>query len=375
MSVWRIKAENFRVLKALEWSPQGVCLLAGANGSGKTTLLDLLQFLRVLFSQGHEAALSVVGGSHIRSLDSDAQTPVVFELEVGDIVWRLRFPMSEQGLKGSYGEELLFQGKMMLRAALFGEFWFMGAERMSFDEVRCCARVLWDRGSAEWMKPLVELLNGIRVYQNYLYHRVKQPEAVESSSSVLHGSGKNLWSVLSNWKSSPRRYADAFDWVLRQTQKAMPGLLQSIEFDRGLTFLYGPRSTDPADGLPPIRMPDGLLTTLLHLTAIAGASPGGILAFDELENQLHPHAIRAILAAMRERAEARDLTIILTSHSPVVMNAFRHQPEQFYVMEQGQSSVPVPLTSLHDEDWLSAFSLGDLYDRLEVASPLALQEA
>ena len=117
------------------------------------------------------------------------------------------------------------------------------------------------------------------------------------------------------------------------------------------------------------------MTGLLQLTAVVGARPNAIIAFDEMENQLHPHAIRSLLKAMREQAAQRDLTIIITSHSPVVMNAFRNEPQQFFVLQPDADRTPVPLTELHDEDWLAAFSLGDLYDRLDFAAPRTLRQA
>ena len=49
MTRFTIKAQNFRVLERLDWSPAGVCLLSGANGAGKSTVLDALLFLRTLF--------------------------------------------------------------------------------------------------------------------------------------------------------------------------------------------------------------------------------------------------------------------------------------------------------------------------------------
>lgn len=224
------------------------------------------------------------------------------------------------------------------------------------------------------MSPLVHALTGIRVYDSFEIDQVKHQVVNETRSSFLHGKGKNLWSVLSTWKNAPLRYGGQYEWVIAQAQKAFPGLLGHIEFDRGQPFLFRPGATDPAEGLPPSRAAEGLLTGLLQLTAIAGANSGSTLAFDELENQLHPHAIRQLLAAFRERADEKNLTVIVTTHSPIVMNAFREHPEQFYVFEPGSPQTLVRLTDLHDEDWLSAFSLGDLYDREDFAAPASPHE-
>ena len=365
-----IRATNFRVIKQLDWQPDGVCLLAGANGAGKTTCLDMLLFLRTLFEWGHENAFLVVGGgSYFRRLGITEEETVNFEVEVENIVWKLRFPMSDHGIKGIYAEELICDNKLILRAGLFEETWQLGSERLPLDEKRCCAKVLWDRGKSDWMRPLASALSGIRIFKSFPLNQVQKPETVSESISYLRRTGNNLWSVLATWKTAPIRYGGQFEWVMSEARKAFPDIMGTVEIDRGQPYLFPPNSTDFADGLPPSRAADGLLTGLLQLTAVAGARPGSIIAFDEMENQLHPHAIRSLLNSMRMQANERNLTIIVTTHSPVVMNTFRREPEHFFVLQRGVEHNPTPLTELHDEDWLAAFSLGDLYDRLDFAAP------
>lgn len=377
MSALKVRATNFRVIERLEWQPEGVCLLAGPNGAGKTTTLDTLKFLRILFERGHESALNAVGGDYFRRLGSPEEELVTFAVEVEDILWKVRFPMSQAGLKGTYGEELYRDGKPILRAALFEDGWYLGQNRMPLDEKRCCARVLWDRGEDSWMAPLFTALTGIRVYGAFWLNQVQRPEVAEMHASFLHATGKNLWSVLANWKNAPLRYRGQFDWVLSRARAAFPDVLDTLEFDRGQPFLFRVGATDPADGLPPRRAADGLLTGLLHLTAVAGAKEGSLLAFDEIENQLHPHAIRVIMKAMREAAEERGLAIILTTHSPVVMNEFKGYEDNFFVLDASSTEPqPRPLLQVRDEHWLSHFALGDLYEREafapQMVKPLAV---
>jgi len=364
-----IRATNFRVIKQLDWQPHGVCLLAGANGAGKSTCLDLLLFLRTLFEWGHESAFLSVEGSYFRRLGIMEDETVNFEVEVENIVWRLRFPMSDTGSKGAYAEELMHDGKLILRVGLFEETWQLDSKRLPLDEKRCCAKVLWDKEEPNWMKPLKTALSNILVYKTFYLNQVQRPGSVSNLVGYLHRNGNNLWSVLATWKNAPIRYGGQFEWVMSEARKAFPDIMGTVEIDRGQPYLFPPNSTDFADGLPPSRAADGLLTGLLQLTAVAGARSGAIIAFDEMENQLHPHAIRSLLNSMRMQAKERNLTIIVTTHSPVVMNTFRDNPEQFFVLQQNTDTLPVPLSDLHDEDWLAAFSLGDLYDRLDFAAP------
>jgi predicted ATPase len=367
MSTPRIRANNFRVLQTLDWPLDGLCLLAGANGAGKSTVLDLLRFLRAFFFRGREEAFLTIGGSHLRSLFAEPDEPVVVELAVDDVRWELRFPMTNRGITGSYGERLVHGEDVIVRAEMFSEEQRIEGRIVPRDELSCGARMFWHRNETnpDWMFRLYQVLQGIRVYGSFWLNQVRQPSRQEMPNHFLHGTGRNLWAVLENWQNAPRMYHDQYRWVMDGIARAFPGLLDSIEFNRGDAYLFQRGATDPADGLPPNRAADGLLTGLLQLTAVAGAQSGSIIAFDEMENQLHPHAIRVILNAMRERAESEDLKIVITTHSPVVMNAFREEPEQFFVLESQHPRQPIALDELHDPDWLAAFELGDLYDRRE----------
>ena len=391
MSSFRIELANFRALKRLDWSPEGVCLLSGANGAGKTSAFDALLFLRTLFTMGHEAAFGLVGAAALKHIGSEPKEPVELRLTVGELLWVVRLPMSAQGPKGTIGEELYWGKEKMFQAGMFQEDWFVGellyddlgiqqdetgfadiSPYLHRDERRACAKVVWDRGNNSWMAPLANFLEDVRIYDSYSMSLVAEPQPNVAPSSVLHSSGKNLWAVLAAWKSSPIRFNGQYEWVLAEARKAFPGLLESIEFERSLPYLYGRGAKSVEDSYPPSRAASGLLTGLLHLTAVAGAKPGSLLTFDEMENQLHPHAIRSILAAMRTQAEERGLTILLSTHSPVLLNQFRDVPEQVFVLGHGRDDkpTPAPLTALFDEDWLAHSDLGVLYEQLAFSSPI-----
>ena len=367
----QISCRNFRKLRDLSWAPEGVSLLLGPNGAGKTTALDLLRFLRATFMLSVEDGFRAAhGGDHFLSQGCSDTDLVVFELRVGDVRWRLELPMSSAGLKGRYGEELHRGEELILRARPYSETWKLGTETLSFDDARCCAKVLWDRGTAPWMRPLSQALEGLSTYDFWL-NQVREGTTREDRATFLHGTGKNLWAVLASWRQAPLKYKGQFEWVIEQARLAFPDLLRTIEFDGGEAYVIPPGATDPADGLPPRRQADGLLTGLLQLTAVAGAKPGSLLAFDEMENQLHPHAIRSILGSMRAKAAERDLTLVLTTHSPLLMNEFGAEPGKVWVLDTQSGQGPVRLNALKNPDWLAMFPLGELYARMKFGAPPA----
>lgn len=362
-----LRLRNFRALDSFEWSPSGVVLLAGANGAGKTTVLDALLFLRLLFQRGHVTALGQVRAEFFRTENVPEEDPVVFEVEVGDLLWRLELPMSNVGMQGHYGEEVLRGGKSVLRARRFEQKWELQGEQLELDEVRCCAKVAWDRGGSPWMKPLVDALSSIQVYKGFNLYRVRSPVSREPYDRYLAWHGDNLRLVLKRWKGAHRQAQGRFEWVLERMREAFPGLCDDLELEDSTIRMF---SRGSAAGFPIDRVADGVLTGLLQLVAVAGMERGGFIAFDELETHLHPHAIRSISRALRERAEEMELTVALTTHSPVVMNEFLDEWGQVYVLQRsGDRAMPTALTDLHSEEWLAQSKLGSLYERLAFASP------
>jgi predicted ATPase len=115
--------------------------------------------------------------------------------------------------------------------------------------------------------------------------------------------------------------------------------------------------------------PDGWFVALLHLTALASTDKDDLIAIDEPENALHPHAIKLLLERMRAWSRRQSVTVLLATHSPVIINDFDKCPEQLYVMQQDQPVVPVAVVDLKERDWLAHFALGDLYMREEFGAP------
>jgi predicted ATPase len=365
--------DRFMGLQGVSWRPSGVSLLTGYNGSGKTSVLKGLRFLRDAFQRnlGH-AVQAFHGPEGLRNLSSTGAEPVVLGLTVGSGSWKLQIPF-KNGTYDERAEELVtIDDQVYARRGMYQDWWYLEREKVEGVPGRTCFRAAWDRSFKPELKALVLVLESYASYGSWRLEELRHGGEGGGNDAVLDEDGRNLAFVLRNWKAAPRRFNDRFEWVIAQMRKSFPGLVEDIEFDppasgivQASIFEFGLRQ-----GIPFSRVADGVLVGLLHLTAIAGAPAGSLVAIDEMENQLHPHAIRALIKAMRERAEENHLTVLLTTHSPIVMNEFRTEIDRFFVMERGHDELPVRLDHVHDSDWLAHFSLGDLYDREEFGAPV-----
>jgi predicted ATPase len=214
----------------------------------------------------------------------------------------------------------------------------------------------------EKLKGLHGLASNFRLYQNLQFWSLRTAGSPASTDLYLHSDGRNAFSLLRNWKAGRKEHEERWLFVRDGLRECFPELFDDLEFlVAGQTvtvqfFVRGLRQ--PIDVYS---APHGLLVALLHLCAIASAPDGGALAIDEPENGLHPYAIRTLMDLARARAEAKDVTVLLATHSPVVLNTFNTEPERVYIMEPGHETLPIALTEHSNPEWLAHFSLGDLY--------------
>jgi hypothetical protein len=64
------------------------------------------------------------------------------------------------------------------------------------------------------------------------------------------------------------------------------------------------------------------------------------------------------------------VTVLLATHSTVLLDELSAHPEQVYVMKVSATGEPPPtrLDKLCEPEWLAGFKLGDLYEQGEIGS-------
>ena len=107
----------------------------------------------------------------------------------------------------------------------------------------------------------------------------------------------------------------------------------------------------------------GTLRALALLVAMAGSEHVGLLAIEEPENYLHPRALEVLVGELAKVSE-RGTQVLITSHSPVLLDCLSDRPEVVAVVTgspgagsgiQREPSRDGVLTALRE----AGFSLGD----------------
>jgi predicted ATPase len=379
-----IVVENYRALRRVRWTlPRGVSVLVGPNGSGKTTLLDVPELLRHSLQHDVRAAIDARGGpGNLRNAQADGNAPVILGVELDALTWKLDLSprgASEsplQGERATVGDAVAFDRN----APVPGLGWHPGDANTRPVLARLVdlpEGIVWDsnrlpsqhemlqriisHGRRAALRPLVLLLRGYRLYHAYDLASIRVNGSQVSSDEHLHPDGRNIFSVLRNWRDR-KETRPRWEFVIESLRAAFPDTFADLDFDMaGQTVSGRIVAPQPDVSIATYFAANGWLVALLHLAAVASTEPAGAVAIDEMENGLHPYAIRALIDAMRRWAETTGISVVLATHSPVVLDQFKEEPWNVFVMEPGRETEPVALDDLHDPDWLAHFSLGDLY--------------
>lgn len=369
-----LKVRNFRGLRQIDWSPSGVCALVGPNGSGKTTLLDVPALLRDALEVGLVRSLERHGGdANARNVYASDVEPYDFQIAVDSISWKMA-PV--ETAKGARPEESLdaHGSSIVSREAGADLAQVLGATvpahdvlafRIALDDL---PRGLRNDSWVDGVKALGKLLQRYRLYAHYDFRSLRRSGSSESTERRLVQDGSNVFSLLRNWRD---KYDDGYRYkfVLEGLREMFGDFFDGLDFSKAAQVVGAELRLCGGKPVSASLAPDGWFAALLHLAAIASTDDGDLIAIDEPENALHPHAIKLLLEHMRDWAGRHSTTILLATHSPVIIDTFKQRQEQLYVMEPSAAPLPVPLNKLKDPDWLAYFSLGDLYAREEYGAP------
>jgi predicted ATPase len=328
--------------------------------------LKLVHFVSTALKSGHSDGRSVFGAGPLRSIGSSQQSPPQIRFALEDFDWSVTIETSGFTEKAHKARGSVFTRSRPPRFETVVE-----GHALLPTSVRHVGGELVLALAIEPMQEEVVLLRRFVSGSGY-FHRpdlgfLRLEGSGVSNTGQLDSDAKNLFTVLRNWRDQSE-HEERFTFVMEGMAECFPGF-------KRLDFVgWGPRQgaelpqAGSSDKLQPSDWSDGFLSTLCLLTAAATVDHG-LLAVDELENSLHPELIVRVMELYREWSRRKGVPIVIATHSPVVLDQFRDDPERVFVMQPGAEKQPLALDTLKKRDWLQHFSIGDLYAHGEVGSP------
>lgn len=368
-----IYVQNLRALRKVSWSPEPpLTMLIGANGAGKTTLLQTLRLLRLAYERGlSEAVKQVFGGSYnLRSWEIPEDEPVEIRLDIGEVSWRIELIEHEGSVTNTTNERLTDQGKEIFYCDNLGVFSYRN-ERLEPNPQAVGLRVLMDRGVHEpAIRTMAGFLQRISIYHDPDLWSLRRNGCRASDDRYLHSRGINILSLLRRWSQDKSNY-HRYQFVIAGLSAAFPNTFNDMDFQEAGDTLIA-RIYHSGQELPGLLSDEanGVLQLLVLLCEVANSENESVIAIDEPENSLHPYALRAFLRRTNKWAKQHKLTVLLATHSTVLLDELSASPELVYVMKAPDFGeyMPSRLDQLYDREWLKDFKLGDLYEQGEIGS-------
>jgi predicted ATPase len=388
----RLRVQNFRLLRdvTLEFDPELPTVFIGPNGSGKSTVLEVLDLLGRCCTDGVQAAAQAHGGlANIRTAGVDR--PIVLETtwafaNVSDPekrrVWYLRWSVSlvpsRNGGVTVQREELtdLANGPRPLittddtgsRLVLPED----GTEgepskvtspaKLAFEEISDPAR-FEGLGELRWVVSQTHIVGAISTAPAWARIEASHPSPRDSlvigPQAFLDRQGLGLANVLYTistehaeaWQRLEAAFRAEFPFVRRIVFPADVGgskIAFAVEDRR-----FSGRKIFASE------MSDGMITYLCLLASVLQPDQTGVLGLDEPDANLHPSALRRLMALAQQPHVKRDL--ILVTHSNALLDELREPAKSIRIVESTEDGARVrSLDEAALKAWREDYSLSEL---------------
>lgn len=350
--VSRIRLRNYKSIASCDVRLGDLCVLVGVNGSGKSNFVDAFGFISdalnstldiAIRNRGGISAVRRKSGGHPNNfgmsffLNLPENRNGFFAFEIAALP-NEGFEVRKEKLHVSGSDPLNDFGYTVERGKLI-EF----PKSATRQELRSDRLFLTSVAGLRPFDLLFDALAGIKIYDiNPDDFRLPQPHG---SGEVLLNSGQNLASVLRRLSDfSPETFDRIREYLRRivdSVESISPkslGPTETIQFSQYVQRMKNPWKFDA------LNMSSGTLRSLGVLTALFHQAGGGngrvpLIGIEEPEGTVHPAAAAVLMDAIIEASKTRQ--ILLTTHSPELLDHPRLSDDQLYVVSSERNETRV----------------------------------
>ena len=402
-----IRIENFRSLKDVTLDLNDVNLFIGPNNSGKTNVFKALQFLGEWLRTGNVGNFQeVCFGKNLPTPfgDKDDYDPLAFTIQHYSAItgcydiYKLEFFMDEEsrilsvyqlvGMTDFHVIKDNFIKTYELRIAdvnsyksLFYEYeiYFKNFEHPIFskyldeklsDHIRRTNSLALKQGQYQFNsldingcnhflkvsylartlfgRKSTNMLTKIDGFYSIKVDKIRTAAKYEKSVKVAYDAS-NLVSFIDDMDNN---YPTVLDDIKKDFKKCVGNEFSNFKcpvFEnketplRKLKFFDNEGNFYWAD-----EVSDGVLYFLAIVCILHQPEPPQFLLLEEPENGIHPRRIKNIMDYIFDLAEEKNINVIMTSHSPVVLDEFKDVPENVFVFDKNKTSKATEVVNLND---------------------------
>jgi predicted ATPase len=335
--ITKIELTNFKSHAHTVIEPGRVTALVGPNGCGKSAVLQSLYCLSRIVSKPPIQILK--GELSLDILVRGYRNDLSIDLATYNDKLEIQFFTDNQ-----YGHTRTWRlrGKWQLKEKPFdiGERTLENLGKLS---EHIPSEITLNLGAIEYFKPSPSKLS--------------QPTSIEDYPPKLNSDGSGLSSVIANLILSEPERLQSIENALREIvptinkikarHKRLAKAEKSFYIDKGriqeATHLSSKTGyemifdTRSADAVPAHSMSEGTLLILGMLTLLQSPNPPKVFLLEDVEQGLHPFAQRQVMQVLKDFAEKHDRQIILTSHSPYIIDEL--PAEDIWVMATDKDGI------------------------------------
>ena len=204
-------------------------------------------------------------------------------------------------------------------------------------------------------------LSTMRLYRNWSVGRdspARKPQATDDDVDFLDEDFKNLALVVNDLQT--RGLESRIDLNLNRFYQAYDSLRPRVY---GGTIQLAANEAGMQSAIPATRLSDGTMRFIALLTILCHPRPPELICIEEPELAMHPDVMPLLADLLRSASERTQ--VIVTTHSPDLVDQFTGDPDAVVVCERGfdGDTQLKRLSSEELKDWLADYRLGEMWQK------------
>lgn len=332
----RVSIQNFKSLKDVTLDLQKVNLLIGPNNSGKTNFLKALEYF------GRDIKL--------HSTEPD-RNRIAYKKSDNDLIKiDFKFETDKYDFSGKQYEYYIFECQINPNGTVMRSNSYQDSRKPGI-KITNARDNLFEQG--EFRKKVGPLI----IYKPDP-NKLNQPGPVGTGAETVNADASNIVGFLDLMLGKYRR--PVFNRTEKDLQTCIPEFdeinLEDAPPTDELKKQFGDKSfkkiglTNSHQGITywADELSEGTLYFLALLCIINQPNPPKLLLLEEPEKGIHPRRIREVMNFIRRLVAEKDIQVIMTTHSPLLLDEFAESPESVFVFDKDDDGATFVRNLQHD---------------------------